>query len=398
MSTLIVPVTKIKKIKPHGNANKLEIAVVDGWETCVPKGKHSAGELVVYFPPDTLLPQEVTDRLAVTNYCSNKPTGRLVKTVCLRGEYSHGFIYPVESPDWNCGDNVAEFYQAAKYIPPPQAMAKGGKAKFTRPSASHPMIRGFTSPEHLRNYPDILNGHEVEITEKIHGSQSSVWAIKEKSGRVLYFVRSKNRVYAPISLVPIRLSYSKWTKWMKPLLTKLDSFMSRFEWAWDRKAMAEDRWFIPLLNQNIRTFLDSQIYQTGVKTVAMFGEIYGGGVQKLTYDSPSGIKFRAFDICTDGRYWSTSQTQRAFVNYGIQNAPVIYQGPYSFEKIKDLTKGQSLFANSTILEGVVVRSDKDSENWRGRPIFKYISDSYLNWKHGLEDGSGDVAEDDEEGS
>jgi hypothetical protein len=32
----------------------------------LPKGRHQAGEKIVYFPPDAVLPQELSDRFGVT--------------------------------------------------------------------------------------------------------------------------------------------------------------------------------------------------------------------------------------------------------------------------------------------------------------------------------------------
>ena len=81
MSNLIVDVCKIKELRPHNNADKLEVALVKGWECIVGKGEHRAGELVVFIPPDAVLTQELSDHLGVTGYLSK---GR-VKTIKLRG-------------------------------------------------------------------------------------------------------------------------------------------------------------------------------------------------------------------------------------------------------------------------------------------------------------------------
>jgi hypothetical protein len=39
MSTVVVTTRTIAEIKPHPNADRLELAVVGGWQTVVPKGE-----------------------------------------------------------------------------------------------------------------------------------------------------------------------------------------------------------------------------------------------------------------------------------------------------------------------------------------------------------------------
>ena len=46
-SELVVPVVKIQNVRPHPNAEKLELSDVLGYQMCVPKGKYKGGELVV---------------------------------------------------------------------------------------------------------------------------------------------------------------------------------------------------------------------------------------------------------------------------------------------------------------------------------------------------------------
>ena len=87
-SDLIVEACKIAEIKKHPNADKLELAVIKGWETAVPKGKYKAGDVVIYVPPDAVLPQELSNKWGVTPYLSKQR----VKAIRLRGEMSFGLI------------------------------------------------------------------------------------------------------------------------------------------------------------------------------------------------------------------------------------------------------------------------------------------------------------------
>ena len=114
MSSLIVEVSKIQQILPHPNAEKLELAHVKGWQCVVPKAKYSAGDLIVYIPPDSVLPAELSDRLGITKYLSN---GR-VRCAKLRGEPSFGVVMDLEDASWTEGLDVRERLGITKFIPP----------------------------------------------------------------------------------------------------------------------------------------------------------------------------------------------------------------------------------------------------------------------------------------
>jgi RNA ligase (TIGR02306 family) len=58
-----VPLTQILEIKEHPNADRLEIAVVYGFEVVVGKGSYKTGDTVIYIPIDSILPQDLEDHL-----------------------------------------------------------------------------------------------------------------------------------------------------------------------------------------------------------------------------------------------------------------------------------------------------------------------------------------------
>ena len=68
MSEITVTVERIEAIEPHPNADKLEIAKVAGTQTLIVKGQFRAGDRCVYFPPDILLPGDVSEALGVAKY------------------------------------------------------------------------------------------------------------------------------------------------------------------------------------------------------------------------------------------------------------------------------------------------------------------------------------------
>ncbi len=72
MSSLIVPVAEIQRLSPHSNADARELAQVLGWQLVVRKGEYQVGERIVYFPIDTVLSLELSERFGVTKYLSKQ--------------------------------------------------------------------------------------------------------------------------------------------------------------------------------------------------------------------------------------------------------------------------------------------------------------------------------------
>ena len=63
MSGLIVPVTRIKNLRKHPNADTLEIAEVLGWQVVVKIGQYQEGQKVIYFPPEAVLPLSLSNEI-----------------------------------------------------------------------------------------------------------------------------------------------------------------------------------------------------------------------------------------------------------------------------------------------------------------------------------------------
>ena len=63
MSDFKVEVVRIKEILEHPNADKLELATIKGWQCVIPKGIYKAGYVVIYIPIDSILPQEIEEKI-----------------------------------------------------------------------------------------------------------------------------------------------------------------------------------------------------------------------------------------------------------------------------------------------------------------------------------------------
>ena len=51
----IATLEKIAEIKPHPNADALELAKINGWQVCVKKNEFKVGDWCLYITVDTVL-------------------------------------------------------------------------------------------------------------------------------------------------------------------------------------------------------------------------------------------------------------------------------------------------------------------------------------------------------
>lgn len=330
MSSLIVEVCRIREVRPHPNADKLDVAVVKGWQCVVPKGAYRDGDLVTYIPPDSVLPVALSDELGVTKYLSK---GR-VRCAKLRGEPSYGVVCAPRGPE---GFDAADLLGITKYEPPIRVSA--GDA-----APAHPMFPAYTDIENLRNFTDILSpGEPVVYTEKIHGTNCRVGWVREDGGELVRMAGSKGMQ---------RKESDAGTYWLPWRTDPVVSLMT---------AIAGD----PLVRQ-----------------VVLFGEVYGK-VQSLRYGVPNGLAFRAFDLMVDGRYLDFGCFRGLCVAHGIEMVPVLAEEPFSMDRVRELSAGPSVVPGADhIREGVVVKPVRERHSPTvGRVILKYISDDYLCGNH-----------------
>lgn len=317
-SSLIVPVATIDALLPHTNADSLELAHVLGWQIVVRKGQFEVGDKIVYIPPDSVLPLELSDHLGVTRYLSNQR----VRCARLRGESSFGLVMRPDR-DWDIGENVADYYGITKYERFLDA---------TDALPSPPLFQKYTTIENLRNYPDVFFSDEiVVVTEKIHGTSARIGMIDGEVMVGSFELRrdTSSRYWYPATLPPVKQTIEK---------------------------------------------LGAQYRQ-----VIFYGEVYGPKVQKLGYGlKGQQLGFRIFDILIDGRFLDHEQLVDVCDHYGLDRVPVLGVGRFNMDTIKYLAVGPTTLGSAHIREGVVVRPLCERTDPRiGRVILKYVSDAYL---------------------
>ncbi len=350
-STLTVPVVQLEHIRAHPNADKLELCNVLGYQMVIPKGSYQTGDVVVYFPADTLIPDNWAEEFGVKKFLRGKDNDRVGK-IKLRGEPSFGLVTPLPGGvDWQIGDNVADYYEAKKYEPPIRATAGDAAAHH---SEIDPFISRYTDIENGRIHVDIFDaGEEVVVTEKIHGTNCKLGYVKEHLFASSMGLRRK-----------------------RPLVDEDPAPL-------DHLAIRSNTYWFPWSMASVKTLLDALHQEHQV--VTLYGEVFGGSIQTLNYGIPKGqgLGFQAFDLAVDGNYLSWDDFKTICDEYGVPTAPVLHRGAFDMATIKDLADGNSVLEGAEhIREGIVVKPVVERIHPKiGRVVLKYIGTEYELSKH-----------------
>ena len=320
-----VEAVEIGAIKAHPNADRLDIAVIKGWQVVVGRGEFAAGDRALYVPVDAVLPLELSDRWAVTKYLSKQR----VRAARLRGEMSYGFLAPLEPIGGaipKTGVDLTEHYGITKYETP---------VKFIAGEAEHQNPRFFCYGKiyNYRNFPGvILEGDEVVITEKVHGINCRVGLVFDGDERVPSCgSHNVQRRLGTGSLFEAPLGHAG-----------VEELLASFE---------ED--------------------------VILYGELYGRNVQDLEYGR-EGIGFIAFDLCVSGRFLPWDRFAASCAGHGVSHVPVLYRGPFVGVAALAIAQGESALAPGQMREGCVIKPVDEATNPEiGRVVLKIISDDYL---------------------
>jgi len=334
MSSFAAEVVRID-VAPHPGADRLEIVKIRGqmWECVAAKGQFSSGDLAIYFPVDSVLPEGLVQKLGI-----EKMYHKRLRTVKLRGRISQGLVAPLSVlPEYGKdgdgllvdgpipeGFNVTEILGITKYeVPIPIHMA--GKQMPDDPSFFR-----YTDIENIKRFPDALEPQEwVAVTEKIHGTNARAAKV---DGKLLVGSHRLNLVEAEGNLY-----------WRAA------------------KAMG--------LREKL---------QEGEQ---VFFEVYGSKVQRLTYGKkPGEIAFGIFDVVKDKKYLDFLEFQEFLEarELGSMVVPLIATAQWTPDIARHST-GNSIIAPDQIREGVVIKPMKErySEKLQGRCIVKAINDEYL---------------------
>jgi RNA ligase (TIGR02306 family) len=379
MSTHRVEVVKIDAVEKHPNADRLELAKIEGWQVVTGKGNFQAGDLALYIPVDSVLPNSLELRLFPPGSKITLKKGR-IRSIKIRGQMSQGMIIPLSDveqelaatwdgksklPKYSVGVDLAGVLNVTKYEPPEVSEPPTMRTKKASKNQINPHFKKYTDIENIKWYSDIFQeGEMVYISEKLHGT----------SARYGYVPRHYEGFLAPLKSAVMNFM-AKWGV-VKSHQFVYGSRNCQLHTGSNKSWYSEDVYTKILNQEDIRAKL-----QPGE---CVYGEIVGHNIQTgYSYGCKEGEhRFFVYDVMVDGKWLDFPALERFCDRRGLTMVPKLHVGPWSHEVHMKHRDGDSTVGGQKVREGVVIKPVVDQESICGRKVLKSISDAYY-----LEDNS-----------
>jgi RNA ligase (TIGR02306 family) len=354
MATQEVKIYKVT-IEPHPNADSIELAKIGEYRSIVRKGDFKTGDLVVYIPEQSLVPDEILEPIGLKGKLSGLNKNR-VKAIKLRGVLSQGIVMKAR-PEFTEGQDVADILGITKWEPEIPSSLREKLFGDVFPAGLERCVN-FNVENYKKNPELIKDGEFVVFTEKIHGTFVQFGFMPEslahpEQGRIIVSSKGLAKQGLALKESDTNLYWKAFKTYITP--ENCNEFLNRAN----------------LLQQPI----------------FILGEIYGKGVQDLSYGLDN-FSFRAFAYftSTDPRLNSPLWLDTIFgFEYHIPIVPILYKGPFSKEVLEEYTNGKTTLDADHTREGVVINFWDTNDLLRSKCyMLKSISEEYLLRKNGTE--------------
>lgn len=376
-------VVKVDEIRPIEGADRVEVAIVNGWHIMVRKDQFKPGDLAIYFEIDSKVPAEEPFMFLEPKHFKIKTQKYFKGTVI-----SQGLLMSFEDFGWNRDayrlgdfltqklkvtyavdeDNVRKAASVDKYKKMAQRHGKlfshqpfrwlmrrdwgkkvlfvfFGKAKDKK--TGWPAWVSKTDEERVQNMPWILeNKNPWVATEKIDGT-STTFTMKRIKTRFLkkekfeFYICSRNVVFD------------------KP----------------DKACFYDTNVYTEMAEKyNVEAVLQKILKnRPDLEWVTLQGETYGQGIQKREY-SLKEHNFMGFNFITsaEGR-WDSKRASKLMMEFGIPWVPIVDENfilPDTVDELLTIATGDSVI-DGGMREGLVFRSQD------GVQSFKAVSNEFL---------------------
>lgn len=411
-------IVQIAEIRPVPKADRLEIAVVDGWEVVVQKGLYKVGDIAVYFEIDSSIPMDhpILDSFDKQYLKTTKDqiTGKdyaLIKSIRLRGALSQGLVIQAQHfpgsvlTQSDVGWDVTETLGVLKYITPAEAKLYFAASEGPPVDASNtkkllwklrawltkgiivdglqPFPAGHvrSEEERVQNIPQFYNqlvndDEDVEASIKLDGESTTFYTDLESSGigcaQRNYSLRMADVPYTPTE--QLRVYASEWVRFIARRLAG-----GECAWpTWKKGYLAQSVPMVSFFHRNeIRMKIEmfnalNFDFMKGGK-LAVQGEMVGPGFNKNKegLDAPHFFVYRAY---RNGNIRLTpDETKKVCDATGLTYIPLAVER-MKLPPMKDLLKladGPAVFDPKRKREGLVIKSHKSGFS------FKVISNKWL---------------------
>lgn len=421
MSKLEIKRYEIEKIYNHPDpeVHSLELIKLKGMDFVLvsQKGLRRIGQQVLYCPQDAVLPEYLLkpgfwDEIKGKGLLSGK-LGNRVKPKKIRGEVSIGILLSLqEEIVFSNGKIIGTRYWINKENNDPiEILEDVDYAKELGIKKYEVSVPATFSARHVGAFEDLtinydfenilkdpdlfyeekiefgtkiaLDGNEypckirtadktkpdeVWISHKAHGSLVQIIAVPHKDQNEKFY---KNRITFSSKGLGAKGIVLDWTDESNVYV----------------RAINKNNLFEKLYNFRIKN--DSDI---GDDSLIIFGEVIGSGVQDLTYGYQNGeVNILLFDAALvtnreHSKFLSFDNLKLLSEELDVPLVPVLYTGPFSPDKVKELTDLKEQISGNElhIGEGIVIKQyhphwNEETQKWE-RKAAKSISESYYSRK------------------
>lgn len=365
-------VVKIDEIRPIEGADRVEVAIVNGWHIMVRKDQFKPGDLAVYFEIDSKVPAEEPFMFLEPKHFKIKTQKYFKGTVISQGLLMGFEDFGWEKDAYKLGDFLTQKLKVTYAVEEDNARKASSVDKYKKMAQRHgklfshqpfrwlmrrtwgkkilflffgktsdkktgwPAWVAKTDEERVENMPWIFDNKSPFVaTEKIDGTSTTFTMKRGKFGKNDFYVCSRNVVFD------------------KP----------------DKNCFYDTNVYIEMAEKyDIEKILESILTDDPtLDWVTLQGETYGAGIQKRDY----GLKehrFAGFNFITskEGR-WDSVRAAKFMAQYNIPWVPILdenYILPDTIEELRAFSHSEGSRIDGVIKEGIVFRSQDGSMSFK----------------------------------
>jgi hypothetical protein len=365
-------VVKVDEIRPIEGADRVEVAIVNGWHIMVRKDQFKPGDLAVYFEIDSKVPAEEPFMFLEPKHFKIKTQKYFKGTVISQGLLMGFEDFGWEKDAYKLGDFLTQKLKVTYAVEEDNARKASSVDKYKKMAQRHgklfshqpfrllmrrtwgkkvlflffgktsdkkagwPAWVAKTDEERVENMPWIFDNKSPFVaTEKIDGTSTTFTMKRGKFGKNDFYVCSRNVVFD------------------KP----------------DKNCFYDTNVYIEMAEKyNVENVLASILSDNpDLDWVTLQGETYGAGIQKRDY----GLKehrFAGFNFITskEGR-WDSVRAAKFMTQYNIPWVPILdenYILPDTIEELRAFSHSEGSRIDGIIKEGIVFRSQDGSMSFK----------------------------------
>lgn len=365
-------VVKVDEIRPIEGADRVEVAIVNGWHIMVRKDQFKPGDLAVYFEIDSKVPAEEPFMFLEPKHFKIKTQKYFKGTVISQGLLMSFEDFGWEKDAYKLGDFLTQKLKVTYAVEEDNARKASSVDKYKKMAQRHgklfshqpfrwlmrrtwgkkilflffgktsdkktgwPAWVAKTDEERVENMPWIFDNKSPFVaTEKIDGTSTTFTMKRGKFGKNDFYVCSRNVVFD------------------KP----------------DKNCFYDTNVYIEMAEKyDIEKILESILTDDPtLDWVTLQGETYGAGIQKRDY----GLKehrFAGFNFITskEGR-WDSVRAAKFMAQYNIPWVPILdenYILPDTIEELRAFSHSEGSRIDGVIKEGIVFRSQDGSISFK----------------------------------